>query len=93
MSESFEDGVCGEGASDFIPPRALRSGRRSGVAVPLVERDEAAILESVKAAPRRSSIIKCPEGKLDLLSSSVTQLLVPQSSESHYPSYLTQVDI
>lgn len=58
MSESYEDGVCGDGAPDFIPPRAIRSGRRSGLSVPLVERDEAALLESVKAAPRRSSIIK-----------------------------------
>lgn len=57
MSDSNEDGVCGDGAPDFIPPRAHRSGRRSGV-MPLVERDESAILESVKAAPRRSSIIK-----------------------------------
>ncbi|XP_016398398.1 inactive phospholipase C-like protein 1 isoform X2 [Sinocyclocheilus rhinocerous] len=60
MSESYEDGVCGDGAPDFIPPRAIRSGRRSGLSVPLVERDEAALLESVKAAPRRSSIIKDP---------------------------------
>ncbi|XP_056098112.1 inactive phospholipase C-like protein 1 [Rhinichthys klamathensis goyatoka] len=60
MSESYEDGVCGDGAPDFIPPRAIRSGRRSGVTVPLVERDEAALLESVKMAPRRSSIIKDP---------------------------------
>ncbi|XP_016111338.1 inactive phospholipase C-like protein 1 isoform X1 [Sinocyclocheilus grahami] len=60
MSESYEDGVCGDGAPDFIPPRAIRSGRRSGLGVPLVERDEAALLESVKAAPRRSSIIKDP---------------------------------
>lgn len=55
---SYEDGVCGDGAPDFIPSRAIRSGRRSGVTVPLVERDEAALLESVKMAPRRSSIIK-----------------------------------
>lgn len=60
MSDSCEDGVCGDGAPDFIPPRAIRSGRRSGVSVPLMERDETAILESVKAAPRRSSIIKDP---------------------------------
>ncbi|XP_026073701.1 inactive phospholipase C-like protein 1 [Carassius auratus] len=60
MSESYEDGVCGDGAPDFIPPRAVRSGRRSGVSVSLVERDEAALLESVKTAPRRSSIIKDP---------------------------------
>lgn len=58
MSESYEDGVCGDGAPDFIPPRAIRSGRRSGLSVPLVERDEAALIESVKAGPRRSSIIK-----------------------------------
>ncbi|XP_026127362.1 inactive phospholipase C-like protein 1 [Carassius auratus] len=60
MSESYDDGVCGDGAPDFIPPRAVRSGRRSGLGVSLVERDEAALLESMKAAPRRSSIIKDP---------------------------------
>lgn len=66
MSDSYEDGVCGDGAPDFIPPRALRAGRRSGV-MPLVERDEAAILESVKSAPRRSSIIKVTTARVGFL--------------------------
>lgn len=76
MSESYEDGVCGDGAPDFIPPRAIRSGRRSGVTVPLVERDEAVLLESVKTAPRRSSIIKViAEARLWVVKSLVVRIV------------------
>lgn len=52
------DGLCSDGAPDFIPPRAPR-GRRSGVILPGGGQDtDTILLESVKAAPRRSSIIK-----------------------------------
>ncbi|CAL9690479.1 unnamed protein product [Knipowitschia caucasica] len=52
------DGLCSDGAPDCIPPRASR-GRRSGVIVPGGGPDtDTILLESVKAAPRRSSIIK-----------------------------------
>ncbi|TNN61870.1 hypothetical protein EYF80_027886 [Liparis tanakae] len=52
------DGLSGDGAPDFIPPRVSR-GRRSGVILPGGGQDaDAVLLESVKAAPRRSSIIK-----------------------------------
>lgn len=52
------DGQCSDGATDFIPPRASRA-RRSGVVPPGGGPDsDAILLESVKAAPRRSSIIK-----------------------------------
>ncbi|KAM3862039.1 inactive phospholipase C-like protein 1 [Diretmus argenteus] len=54
------DGLCSDGAPDFIPPRAPR-GRRSGVVLPGGGQDtDTILLESVKAAPRRSSIIKDP---------------------------------
>ncbi|KAM4558193.1 inactive phospholipase C-like protein 1 [Odontesthes bonariensis] len=51
----------GDGAPDFIPPRAPR-GRRSGVILPGGggQDSDTILLESVKAAPRRSSIIKDP---------------------------------
>uniref|UniRef100_A0A8C3A6T0 Phosphoinositide phospholipase C n=1 Tax=Cyclopterus lumpus TaxID=8103 RepID=A0A8C3A6T0_CYCLU len=54
------DGLCGDAAPDFIPPRASR-GRRSGVILPGGGQDtDAILLDSVRAAPRRSSIIKDP---------------------------------
>uniref|UniRef100_A0A3B5AED1 Uncharacterized protein n=1 Tax=Stegastes partitus TaxID=144197 RepID=A0A3B5AED1_9TELE len=47
-----------DGAPDYIPPRASR-GRRSGVILPGGGQDtDTILLETVKAAPRRSSIIK-----------------------------------
>lgn len=60
MSErdGYGDGLCSDGAPDCIPPRASR-GRRSGVILPGGGQDaETILLDSVKAAPRRSSIIK-----------------------------------
>uniref|UniRef100_A0A668AMG3 Uncharacterized protein n=1 Tax=Myripristis murdjan TaxID=586833 RepID=A0A668AMG3_9TELE len=60
MSErdGYGDGLCSDGAQDFIPPRVSR-GRRSGVILPGGGQDtDTILLESVKAAPRRSSIIK-----------------------------------
>uniref|UniRef100_A0A3B3ZZC4 Uncharacterized protein n=1 Tax=Periophthalmus magnuspinnatus TaxID=409849 RepID=A0A3B3ZZC4_9GOBI len=55
------NGLCSDGAPDCIPPRASR-GRRSGVIVPGGGQDtDTILLESVKAAPRRSSIIKLPK--------------------------------
>ncbi|XP_071374869.1 inactive phospholipase C-like protein 1 isoform X2 [Centroberyx affinis] len=62
MSErdGYGDGLCSDGAQDIIPPRASR-GRRSGVILPGGGQDtDTILLESVKAAPRRSSIIKDP---------------------------------
>ncbi|XP_067371662.1 inactive phospholipase C-like protein 1 isoform X2 [Channa argus] len=54
------DALCGDGATDCIPPRASR-GRRSGVILPGGGQDQdTVLLESAKAAPRRSSIIKDP---------------------------------
>ncbi|XP_061579190.1 inactive phospholipase C-like protein 1 [Cololabis saira] len=54
------DGLCGDGAPEFIPPRASR-GRRSGVVPPAGAQDaDSVLLESARAAPRRSSIIKDP---------------------------------
>ncbi|XP_056291995.1 inactive phospholipase C-like protein 1 [Pseudoliparis swirei] len=54
------DGLSGDGAPDFIPPRVSR-GQRSGVILPGGGQDtDAVLLDSVKAAPRRSSIIKDP---------------------------------
>ncbi|KAK2840319.1 hypothetical protein Q5P01_014059 [Channa striata] len=54
------DALCGDGAADCVPPRASR-GRRSGVILPAGGQDtDTILLESVKAAPRRSSIIKDP---------------------------------
>lgn len=50
--------LCRDGAADHIPPRAPR-GRRSGVILPGGALDpDTNLLETVKAAPRRSSIIK-----------------------------------
>lgn len=60
MSErdASADGLCSDAAPDYIPPRASR-GRRSGVIGPAGGQDpDTFLLESVKAAPRRSSIIK-----------------------------------
>lgn len=52
------DGLCSDEAPDYIPQRAPR-GRRSGVILPGGGQDtDTILLESVKAAPRRSSIIK-----------------------------------
>ncbi|KAI4796811.1 hypothetical protein KUCAC02_026738 [Chaenocephalus aceratus] len=51
------DGLCSDGAPEFIPPRVSR-GRRSGVTFPGGGDQDSIILESVRAAPRRSSIIK-----------------------------------
>uniref|UniRef100_A0A3P8UAE3 Phosphoinositide phospholipase C n=1 Tax=Amphiprion percula TaxID=161767 RepID=A0A3P8UAE3_AMPPE len=63
MSERDEcgDGLCSDGAPDYIPTRASR-GRRSGVILPGggSQDTDTILLESVKAAPRRSSIIKDP---------------------------------
>lgn len=60
MSErdASADGLCSDAAPDYIPPRASR-GRRSGVILPASGQDTDTFLQdSVKAAPRRSSIIK-----------------------------------
>ncbi|XP_054471163.1 inactive phospholipase C-like protein 1 [Anoplopoma fimbria] len=60
MSDGTGDGLCADGAPDFIPQRASR-GRRSGVVLPGTGQDtDSILLDSVKAAPRRSSIIKDP---------------------------------
>ncbi|XP_068602365.1 inactive phospholipase C-like protein 1 [Brachionichthys hirsutus] len=62
MSErdEFGDGLSSDGAPDFVAPRAPR-GRRSGVTPPGGGQDaDSILLDSVKAAPRRSSIIKDP---------------------------------
>ncbi|KAJ8352887.1 hypothetical protein SKAU_G00243630 [Synaphobranchus kaupii] len=63
--ECYGDGLCGDGAPELHPGRASRAGRRSGVILPVIERSspgcqdsETMLLEAVKAAPRRSSIIK-----------------------------------
>uniref|UniRef100_A0A3P9H0N5 Phosphoinositide phospholipase C n=1 Tax=Oryzias latipes TaxID=8090 RepID=A0A3P9H0N5_ORYLA len=50
---------AGDAAPDSVPPRASR-GRRSGVVGP---DPDAVLLEAVKAAPRRSSIIKDPSAQ------------------------------
>uniref|UniRef100_A0A3Q2QPL6 Uncharacterized protein n=1 Tax=Fundulus heteroclitus TaxID=8078 RepID=A0A3Q2QPL6_FUNHE len=59
-----EYGLCSDGAPDFIPPRVSR-GRRSGVILPGGggggPDSDTILLESMKAAPRRSSIIKVPK--------------------------------
>uniref|UniRef100_A0A3P8ZJS0 Phosphoinositide phospholipase C n=1 Tax=Esox lucius TaxID=8010 RepID=A0A3P8ZJS0_ESOLU len=57
--ERCGDGLCDDGAPEIIPPRASRSGRRSGVVLPGQDNDTI-VLEAVRAAPRRSSIIKDP---------------------------------
>ncbi|XP_059198706.1 inactive phospholipase C-like protein 1 [Centropristis striata] len=62
MSErdGYGDGLCSDGAPDCPPPRAPR-GRRSGVILPGGGQDsDTILLDAVKAAPRRSSIIKDP---------------------------------
>ncbi|XP_061089655.1 inactive phospholipase C-like protein 1 [Conger conger] len=67
--ECYGDGLCGDGAPEFHPGRASRAGRRSGVILPVAERsspggqESEILLESVKAAPRRSSIIKDPSAQ------------------------------
>ncbi|CAL8388005.1 unnamed protein product [Gadus morhua 'NCC'] len=54
------DGLCSDGAPEVIPSRAAR-GRRSGVVLPGGGQDtDTILLETVRAAPRRSSIIKDP---------------------------------
>nr|XP_043875058.1 inactive phospholipase C-like protein 1 [Solea senegalensis] len=60
MSERDGNGDS-DGTPDFIPPRVSR-GRRSGVILPGGggQDSDTILLESVKAAPRRSSIIKDP---------------------------------
>lgn len=55
--ERYGDGLCDDGAPEIIPPRASRTGRRSGVILPGQDNDTI-VLEAVRAAPRRSSIIK-----------------------------------
>ncbi|XP_068185280.1 inactive phospholipase C-like protein 1 isoform X2 [Antennarius striatus] len=56
--DGFGDGLSNDGAPDFIPPRAPR-GRRTGVILPGGGQDaDTVVLDSAKAAPRRSSIIK-----------------------------------
>lgn len=62
---------AGDAAPDSVPPRASR-GRRSGVVGP---DPDAVLLEAVKAAPRRSSIIK-----VSRLSSGVAPHPHPQAS-------------
>uniref|UniRef100_A0A8C7MER5 Phosphoinositide phospholipase C n=1 Tax=Oncorhynchus kisutch TaxID=8019 RepID=A0A8C7MER5_ONCKI len=57
--ERYGDGLCDDGAPEIIPPRASRTGRRSGVILPGQDNDTI-VLEAVRAAPRRSSIIKDP---------------------------------
>lgn len=60
MSEldGYGDGPCNDSAPDGITPRASR-GRRSVVILPSSGQDTDTILrDTVKAAPRRSSIIK-----------------------------------
>uniref|UniRef100_A0A8C9ZIY8 Phosphoinositide phospholipase C n=1 Tax=Sander lucioperca TaxID=283035 RepID=A0A8C9ZIY8_SANLU len=60
MSERDGDGLCSDGAPEFVPPRASR-GRRSGVILPGGGQDpDTILLDTLKAAPRRSSIIKDP---------------------------------
>ncbi|XP_028446190.1 inactive phospholipase C-like protein 1 [Perca flavescens] len=60
MSERDGDGLCSDGAPESVPPRTSR-GRRSGVILPGGGQDtDTILLDSVKAAPRRSSIIKDP---------------------------------
>ncbi|KAJ3592255.1 hypothetical protein NHX12_007383 [Muraenolepis orangiensis] len=54
------DGLCSDGAPEVIPPRLSR-GRRSGVVLPGGPDTDALLLETVRAAPRRSSIIKNTE--------------------------------
>lgn len=69
MSErdGYGDGLCSDGAPDYIPPRASR-GRRSGVILPGGGQDtDTILLESVKAAPRRSSIIKVKKSQPDMV--------------------------
>lgn len=61
MSErdASADGLCSDAAPDSIPPPRASRGRRSGVVLPAGGQDsDTFLLESVKAAPRRSSIIK-----------------------------------
>ncbi|XP_014029003.2 inactive phospholipase C-like protein 1 [Salmo salar] len=57
--ERYGDGLCDDGAPEIIPPRVSRTGRRSGVILPGQDNDTI-VLEAVRAAPRRSSIIKDP---------------------------------
>lgn len=64
--DGYGDALCSDGAPDSIPPRASR-GRRSGVILPGGGQDaDTILLESVKAAPRRSSIIKVKKSQPDV---------------------------
>ncbi|XP_066543926.1 inactive phospholipase C-like protein 1 [Amia ocellicauda] len=59
--EPCADGLCGEGHRE--QPPGLRAGRRRGVIVPGGGDPEATLIEAVRAAPRRSSIIKDPSAQ------------------------------
>ncbi|KAJ8255244.1 hypothetical protein GJAV_G00202700 [Gymnothorax javanicus] len=68
--ECLGGGLCADGAPEFHPGRVSRAGRRSGVILPVPERSspgcpesETILLETVRAAPRRSSIIKDPSAQ------------------------------
>lgn len=67
MSEGYGDT---DGPADCIPPRVSR-GRRSGVILPGVggggPDSDTILLEAVKAAPRRSSIIKVQNSQPDFV--------------------------
>ncbi|KAJ8350466.1 hypothetical protein SKAU_G00255960 [Synaphobranchus kaupii] len=61
----------GDGAPEFHPGRSSRAGRRSGVILPSPrcsspggQDSDTGLMEAVKAAPRRSSIIKDPSVKM-----------------------------
>lgn len=55
--EGCGEGLCSDGVADCIQPRAS-GARRSGVILAGGQDTDTAPLEPVKAAPRRSSIIK-----------------------------------
>uniref|UniRef100_A0A3Q3VQQ7 Uncharacterized protein n=1 Tax=Mola mola TaxID=94237 RepID=A0A3Q3VQQ7_MOLML len=59
------DGLYSDGVPDCIQPRASR-GRRSGVILPGGQDTDTVPLDSVKAAPRRSSIIKVRDSHSDI---------------------------
>ena len=64
--EHYGDGLCDDGAPEIIPPRASRTGRRSGVILPGQDNDTI-VLEAVRAAPRRSSIIKVRDSCIEVI--------------------------
>ena len=68
MSERDGYGDSDAAPVDCIPPRASR-GRRSGVILPGGggQDTDTILLDTVKAAPRRSSIIKVKNSKVDSL--------------------------